>query len=120
MGFRVAYSLQLVVEGQEPAVVAAGRAVSRPALVEQLRDAVAALASRYEHLANAHLHEDPVVSLPAALGGKRAWARHSSQRHGTEDPRVVGEEVYGLPQMALCLLHDVGTCIGQVSLNRSL
>jgi hypothetical protein len=33
---------------------------------------------------------------------------------------LVGEEVYGLPQVALCLLHAVGTCIGQVSLNRSL
>jgi hypothetical protein len=36
---------QLVVEGQEPAHVATERGVSRAALVEQLRDAVGALAS---------------------------------------------------------------------------
>jgi hypothetical protein len=42
----------LVVEGTDPAVVAAERGVSRPALVEQLRAAVGALATRYERLAN--------------------------------------------------------------------
>jgi hypothetical protein len=41
----------LVVEGADPPAVAAERAVSRPALVEQLRDAVRALAIRYERLA---------------------------------------------------------------------
>jgi hypothetical protein len=41
--------LQLVVEGVEPATVAAARGVSRAALVEQLRDAIASLAGRYEH-----------------------------------------------------------------------
>ena len=39
---------QLVVEGMEPAQVAAERGISRPVLVEQLRDAVGALATRYE------------------------------------------------------------------------
>ena len=42
----------LVVEGTDPAVVAAERGVSRPALVKQLRAAVGALATRYERLAN--------------------------------------------------------------------
>lgn len=45
--------VQLVVEGQDPAVVAAERGVSRLALVEQLRAAVGARATRYEHLAHA-------------------------------------------------------------------
>jgi hypothetical protein len=39
--------------------------------VEQLRDAVAALACRYEGLANGDLNEWPAVSLRTALGGKR-------------------------------------------------
>jgi hypothetical protein len=78
--------VELVVEGTDSAVVAAERGVSRAVQVEQLRDAVALLASRYEHLAKAHLHEDLVVSLRAALVGKRAPQPHSSQRHGTEDP----------------------------------
>jgi hypothetical protein len=60
-----------VVEGQEPATVAAERGVSRPALVEQLREAVGALASRYERLANGDLNDLPVPSLRATLGGKR-------------------------------------------------
>jgi hypothetical protein len=64
--------MQLVVEGRAPAHVAAERCVSRPALVEQLHTAVGLLACRYEHLANDHLNERPAVSLPAALGGKRA------------------------------------------------
>jgi hypothetical protein len=41
-----------VVEGTDPAVAAAERGVSQPVLVEQLRAAVGALATRYERLAN--------------------------------------------------------------------
>ena len=48
----VSLIVELVVEGADPAVVAAERGVSRPALVEQLRAAVGALATRYERLAN--------------------------------------------------------------------
>jgi hypothetical protein len=43
---------QLVVEGADPVAVAAERGVSRLALVEELRQAVRALAICYEHLAN--------------------------------------------------------------------
>jgi hypothetical protein len=63
--------VQLVVEGIDPALVARERGTSRPALVEQLRAAVEVLACEYEDVANAHLHENPAVSLRAALGGKR-------------------------------------------------
>ena len=42
---------QLVVEGQDPATVVAERGVSRPALVELLRDAVDELALEYEVVA---------------------------------------------------------------------
>jgi hypothetical protein len=63
--------IELVVEGTDPAVVAAEHGVSRPGLVEQLRDAVGALACRYERLANGDLNAWPAVSLRAALGGKR-------------------------------------------------
>jgi hypothetical protein len=70
----------------DPVVVARERGVSRPVLVEQLRDAVGALAIRYERLANGDLNDRPAVSLRAAMGGKRAPQRHSPQRHGTEDP----------------------------------
>ena len=42
---------QLVVEGAEPAAVAVERGVSRPALVELLRDAVDELALEYEETA---------------------------------------------------------------------
>src|ERR671936_2047690 len=63
--------VQLLGESQEPATVAAERGVSRAALVEQLRDAVGALACQYEHLANGRLNEWPAVTLRAALGGKR-------------------------------------------------
>jgi hypothetical protein len=73
-------------DGDPQAAGRAERGVSRPVLVEQLRDAVSALACRYERLANGDLNDWPVASLPAALGGKRAPGRHSSQRHGTEDP----------------------------------
>ena len=55
--------LQLVVEGQEPAHVAAERGVSRAALVEQLREAVGLLARRYERLT--------IGDLPPVLGGQR-------------------------------------------------
>jgi hypothetical protein len=54
------------VEGQDPAVVAAERGVSRLALVEQLRAAVGARATRYEHLAHAGPND-----LPVAVSGKR-------------------------------------------------
>jgi hypothetical protein len=46
---------QLVVEGADPATVAAERGVSRLALVEELRRAVRALAACYEHLVNGTL-----------------------------------------------------------------
>jgi hypothetical protein len=36
-----------------------------------LRDAVGALATRYERLANGDLNDWPVASLPAALAAKR-------------------------------------------------
>jgi hypothetical protein len=58
--------LQLVVEGEESTAVAAQRGVNRAALVEELRHAVAALASRYEYLANHDLNELPALSLPTA------------------------------------------------------
>jgi hypothetical protein len=41
----------LVVEGTEPALVAAERGTSRPALTEQLRDAIDQLALEHEHAA---------------------------------------------------------------------
>jgi hypothetical protein len=41
----------LVVEGMEPAALAAERGVSRPALAEQLRDAIDQLAMEYERVA---------------------------------------------------------------------
>jgi|SRR2546421_12775784 len=58
---------QLVVEGAEPAQVAAERGVSRAVLVEDLRRAVGALACRYELLANGHMNETPALSPRAAL-----------------------------------------------------
>jgi hypothetical protein len=39
--------------------------------VEELRAAVAALASRYERLANGDLNDWPAPSVRVALGGKR-------------------------------------------------
>jgi hypothetical protein len=63
--------VELVVEGGDPAVVAAERGVSRPVLVEQLRHAVGALATRYERFANGDLNDWPVANLGAAPGGKR-------------------------------------------------
>jgi hypothetical protein len=62
---------QLVVEGAEPAQVAAERGVSRATLVEQLRDAVGALAIRYERRANGDLNDSSAIDLHAALGSKR-------------------------------------------------
>jgi hypothetical protein len=59
--------MQAVVEGAEPSTLAAERGVSRPVLVEQLREAVGLLARRYERLANGDLND-----WPAALGGKRS------------------------------------------------
>jgi hypothetical protein len=47
--------VQLVVEGTEPALVAADRGVSRTLQVEQLRDAVDKLAMEYEDVAYAAL-----------------------------------------------------------------
>ena len=52
-----------MLDGVEISTVAAGRGVSRPALVKQLREAVGALASRYERLAGGDLNQWP------ALGG---------------------------------------------------
>ena len=63
--------MRLVVEGQEPAVVATDRSVSRPALVEQLRDAVGALAVGYERLANGDPNDWPAAGVRAALGRPR-------------------------------------------------
>jgi hypothetical protein len=45
--------------------------VGRAFLVEQLCDAVGALAIRYERFANGDLNDRPAVGLRAALGGKR-------------------------------------------------
>ena len=42
---------------------------------EQLRDAVGALATRYERLANGDLNVWPAISLPVAPGGKPAKAK---------------------------------------------
>ena len=53
--------VELVVEGADPAVLTAERGVSRPVLVEQLREAVAALATRYERLANGDLDDWPAA-----------------------------------------------------------
>jgi hypothetical protein len=50
---------QLVVDGADPAQVAVERGVSRPALVEQLRDAIDDLAVMYEEIANAALGQMP-------------------------------------------------------------
>jgi hypothetical protein len=49
--------VELAVEGADPAVVAAERGVSRPALVEQLPDAGGALATRYEKVAGCDLND---------------------------------------------------------------
>ena len=62
---------QLVVEGAEPAQVAAERGVSRATLVEQLREAVDELAMEYEDTANAHLNDMPTLRVRAAPARKR-------------------------------------------------
>ena len=62
---------QLVVEGTEPSQVAAERGISRAVLVEQLRDAVDALAVAYEGVANAHLDQSPQEQGRTALARKR-------------------------------------------------
>jgi hypothetical protein len=62
---------QLVVEGAEPAQVAAERGVSRATLVEQLREAVDELAMEYEDTANAHLTDIPTLRVRAAPARKR-------------------------------------------------
>lgn len=62
---------QLVVEGAEPAQVAAERGVSRATLVEQLREAVDELAMEYEDTANAHLNDIPTLRVRAAPARKR-------------------------------------------------
>jgi hypothetical protein len=56
---------QLVVEGMEPALVAAERGVSLAMLVELLRDAVDELAMEYEDSANLHLDERPAGRVRA-------------------------------------------------------
>jgi hypothetical protein len=60
----------LVVEGMEPAHVAAERGTSRPALTEQLRDAVARLALEYEHVAYGNSKQEQVCT--AAHQGPQA------------------------------------------------
>ena len=67
----------LVVEGADSAQVAAERGVSRPVLVEELRDAVGSLATRYARLANGALNDWPVTNVrplddPTALHTRRA------------------------------------------------
>ena len=54
--------VELIVNGTEPAQVARERGVSRPALVEDLRRAVGALATCYERLANGDRNEWPAVT----------------------------------------------------------
>jgi hypothetical protein len=63
--------VQLVVEGIEPAVVAAERGVSRAVLVEQHRNAVDELAMEYEDTVNAHLDESSAERVRATLARRR-------------------------------------------------
>jgi hypothetical protein len=69
---------QLVVEGAEPALVAAERGVSRAALVEELREAVDALAVEYEDEANKALDRD------GSCAGAHDQGAHT-RRGSTED-----------------------------------
>jgi hypothetical protein len=62
---------QLVVEGLDPALVARERGVSRPALVEMLRDAVDQLAIAYEDTAYASVAESKQEQVRATLARKR-------------------------------------------------
>ena len=52
---------RLIVEGAEPAQVAAERGIDEAELVDLLREAVESLAIQYEDVANAHLDEAPMV-----------------------------------------------------------
>ena len=60
----------LVLEGMEPAHVAAERGTSRPAPTEQLRDAIARLALEYEHVAYGESKQEQVCAA-LARGRKR-------------------------------------------------
>ena len=62
---------QLVVEGADPAQVALERGVSRPALVEQLREATGRLALAYEQEAYASAGESKQEWMLAMLASKR-------------------------------------------------
>jgi hypothetical protein len=62
---------RLVVEGADPADIAAERGISRPVLVEQLRDAMGDLAVQYEHAAYAGVVETEQDRVLALLRGKR-------------------------------------------------
>ena len=62
------------IRAEDPALVARERGISRPALVDLLRDAVGSLASRYELLASAPLNERPAVSRRVALAGKCGYS----------------------------------------------
>jgi hypothetical protein len=63
--------IQLVVQGMDPALVARQRGVSRPVLVEMLRDAVDELGARYEDVACASVWPNPTEQVRAALARKR-------------------------------------------------
>ena len=63
--------VDLVVDGTEPAQVAAERGVSHAVLVEQLGDSVDALAIAYEDTANACLGQSPQEQVRTALARKR-------------------------------------------------
>jgi hypothetical protein len=62
---------QLVVEGVEPALVAAERGVSRLMLTELLRNAVDALAVEYEDTAYASVGESKQEQVRTSLARKR-------------------------------------------------
>ena len=61
----------LVVEGAEPALVAAERGVSRLMLTEMLRDAVEQLGMQYEDVAYSSVGESKQERVRAALARKR-------------------------------------------------
>jgi hypothetical protein len=73
---------QLVVEGQDPAVVAAERAVSRPALVELLRDAIGELALEYEEAAFAALGQAAAGSPHAPAHVRAAQTPAAGRQRG--------------------------------------
>jgi hypothetical protein len=68
----------------EPAQVAAERGLSRPVLVERLRDAVDELGVAYEDTANACLGQSPQEQVRAALARKRG---HDGVKRGDLRPR---------------------------------